>query len=79
MGVMFLVFVPLPYVDASSAWAFREKWRRAIVGMSGVMVELMGAAIAVIIWANTSTGTLQYHICCQYLHANVQRKSASEI
>jgi len=58
MGVMFLVFVPLPYVDASSAWAFREKWRRAIVGMSGVMVELMGAAIAVIIWANTSTGTL---------------------
>jgi len=58
MGVMFLVFVPLPYVDASSAWAFRKKWRRAIVGMSGVMVELMGAAIAVIIWANTSTGTL---------------------
>jgi len=58
MGVMFLVFVPLPYVDASSAWAFRKKWRRAIVGMSGVMVELMGAAIAAIIWANTSTGTL---------------------
>ena len=58
MGVMFLVFVPLPYVDASSAWAFRKKWRRAIVGMSGVMVELAGAAIAVIIWANTSTGTL---------------------
>ena len=58
MGVMFLVFVPLPYVDASTAWAFRRKWHRAIVGMSGVMVELMGAAIAVIIWANTSTGTL---------------------
>ena len=58
MGVMFLVFVPLPYVDASSAWAFRRKWHRAVVGMSGVMVELTGAAIAVIIWANTSTGTL---------------------
>jgi len=58
MGVMFLVFVPLPYVDASSAWAFRKKWHRAIVGMSGVMVELAGAAIAVIVWANTSTGTL---------------------
>jgi len=58
MGIMFLVFVPLPYVDASSAWAFRKKWQRAIVGMSGVMVELAGAAIAVIIWANTSTGTL---------------------
>lgn len=58
MGVMFLVFVPLPYVDASSAWAFRKKWHRAVVGMSGVMVELAGAAIAAIIWANTSTGTL---------------------
>jgi len=58
MGVMFLVFVPLPYVDASSAWAFRRKWHRAIVGMSGVMVELAGAAIAAIVWANTSTGAL---------------------
>jgi putative peptide zinc metalloprotease protein len=58
MGVMFLVFVPLPYVDASSAWAFRKKWQRALVGMSGVMVELFAAAIAAIIWANTSTGTI---------------------
>jgi putative peptide zinc metalloprotease protein len=58
MGVMFLVFVPLPYVDTSSAWAFRKKWHRAVVGMSGVIVELAGAAVAAIIWANTSTGTL---------------------
>jgi len=57
MGVMFLVFFPLPYMDASSAWAFRSKWHRAIVGMSGVMAELSAAAIAAIIWANTSTGT----------------------
>ena len=58
MGVMFLVFVPLPYVDASTAWAFRRKWHRAVVGMSGIMVELMAAAIAAMVWANTSTGTL---------------------
>ena len=58
MGVMFLVFVPLPYLDASSAWSFRKKWHRAIVGMSGVMVELFAASIAVVVWANTSTGTL---------------------
>jgi len=58
MGIMFLVLVPLPYVDASSAWAFRKKWHRAIVGMSGVMVELFIAAIAVVVWANTSTGTV---------------------
>ena len=58
MGIMFLIFVPLPFVDASSAWAFRRKWHRAIVGMAGVMVELFCAAIAVFIWVNTSTGTL---------------------
>ncbi len=58
MGVMFLVFFPLPYVDASSAWAFRSRWHRAIVGMSGVMAELSAAAVAAIIWSSTSTGTL---------------------
>ncbi len=58
IGIMFLVFVPLPYVDASSAWAFRKKWHRAIVGLSGVMIELFCAAIAAIIWGNTSIGTL---------------------
>jgi len=58
MGVMFLVFFPLPYLDASSAWAFRSKWRRAMVGAAGVMAELAMAAVAAIVWANTSPGTL---------------------
>ncbi len=58
MGVMFLVLFPLPYVDASSAWAFRNKWHRAIVGMAGVIAELAAASLAAMIWANTSTGTL---------------------
>ncbi|MCU0916491.1 MAG: efflux RND transporter periplasmic adaptor subunit [Planctomycetes bacterium] len=57
MGVMFLVLFPLPYVDASSAWAFRRKWHRAIVGMAGVMAELAIAAVAALVWAHTSTGT----------------------
>jgi putative peptide zinc metalloprotease protein len=57
MGVMFLVLFPLPYVDASSAWAFRNKWHRAIVGMAGVLAELAIASIAAVVWAYTSTGT----------------------
>jgi putative peptide zinc metalloprotease protein len=58
MGVMFLVLFPLPYVDASSAWAFRSKWHRAIVGMAGVMAELAAASVAALLWAATSTGTV---------------------
>ncbi len=57
MGVMFLVLFPLPYVDASSSWTFRNKWHRAIVGMAGVMAELALASLAAMVWAYTSTGT----------------------
>ncbi len=62
MGIMFLVFTPLPYVDASSAWAFRSKWQRIVVSTGGMIVELAMAAIAAIIWANTAPGPL--HATC---------------
>ncbi len=58
MGVMFLVLFPMPYVDASSAWSFRNKWHRALVGMAGVLAELAVAAVAAIVWAQTSVGTV---------------------
>jgi len=56
MGIMFLVFTPLPYVDASSAWAYRQRKHRIIVSMAGMLIELGIASIAAIIWANTSPG-----------------------
>jgi len=58
LGVMFLIFSPLPYVDATAAWAFREKWKRVLVGGSGMIVEIFFAACAAIIWANTGTGVV---------------------
>jgi len=56
MGVMFIIFTPLPYMDASSSWSFRNKWHRVFVGFAGMLVELFVAAIAAIIWANTGAG-----------------------
>ncbi len=56
MGLMFLVFMPVPYVDASSSWAFRNKWKRAFVGAAGMYVELAVAAVAAIIWVHTGPG-----------------------
>ncbi|MHC4715396.1 MAG: hypothetical protein ACYS5V_00350 [Planctomycetota bacterium] len=61
MGVMFLVFTPLPYVDASSAWAFRSKWHRVLVGMAGMLIELFLASLAAVIWYHT-TGVV--HAIC---------------
>ena len=39
MGVLLLVFVPVPYVDASAASALSDKWKRVVVGSAGVAVE----------------------------------------
>ena len=58
MGIMLLVLMPVPYVDASSSWLFRSKWQRAIVGAAGMYVELAVAAIAAVIWARTGDDTL---------------------
>ena len=57
MGIMFLIFIPTPYVDASSAWAFPSKWARMFVGCGGMVVELFFAAIMAFVWAGTSYET----------------------
>lgn len=56
MGIMLLVFSPLPYVDASAASAFPSKWQRMVVGAAGMMVELFLAALALFVWLAAQTG-----------------------
>ena len=62
MGVMFLIFTPLPYVDASSAWALRSKWHRVTVGASGMLVELGIAAVAAVVWSQTGQSSVLHGI-----------------
>jgi putative peptide zinc metalloprotease protein len=59
MGIMLLVFMPIPYLDASAASAFRERRKRMIVGASGIMVELFIAALAMILWVNLGAGAVR--------------------
>ncbi len=56
MGVMFIVFTPLPYIDASASWSMRGRWHRAYVGAAGMIVELVLAALAAWVWAYTGPG-----------------------
>ncbi|MGH7214558.1 MAG: site-2 protease family protein, partial [Tepidisphaeraceae bacterium] len=56
MGIMFLVFIPTPYVDASSAWAFPNRWQRIFVGAAGMVFELFVAALAAFVWVTTKPG-----------------------
>lgn len=59
MGLMFLVFAPVPYVDASSSAAFVSKYRRAIVAAAGMLVELFIAAMALYIWLLVEPGIIR--------------------
>ncbi len=70
MGVMFLIFAPMPYVDASGAWALRSKLHRTIIGAAGMMTELALAAVAALAWVWTAGATAPWqqslHAACYY-------------
>jgi len=59
MGVMLLVLMPIPYVDASAASAFRETRRRVVVGAAGMMVETFIAALALFVWLQAEPGIVR--------------------
>ena len=56
MGLMFLVLVPVPYVDVSQATAFPSKFHRMLVGLAGMMIELVAATMALLLWIQASPG-----------------------
>ncbi len=56
MGIIFLVFFPVPYVDASTSSSFRSRWQRATVGAAGILVELAIAAGAMVAWTLLEPG-----------------------
>jgi putative peptide zinc metalloprotease protein len=59
MGILLLMFSPVPYVDASAANGFRSKWRRTLVGSAGMLVELYLSGIAMLVWAAAEPGLLR--------------------
>ena len=58
MGVMLMIFTPMPYVDATSSWGFRSRWQRVLVGAAGMITELFVAALAMFVWARTGEGVI---------------------
>ena len=59
IGIMLLVFTPVPYVDASAAWGFRDKRKRMVVGAAGIAVELFLGALALFTWLSVEAGTVR--------------------
>lgn len=59
MGVTLLLLVPAPYVDASAASAFRPAYQRVMVSAAGIMIELLIAALALLVWLNIEPGLVR--------------------
>ena len=57
-GITLLMLMPVPYVDASAANAFRHAWQRMLVSAAGIMAELAMAALGLWAWQNTREGLL---------------------
>ncbi len=55
MGVVFVLFAPMAYVDVTSSWGFRSRWKRMHVAAGGILVELTIAALAALCWTQATT------------------------
>lgn len=59
IGVMLLVFLPAPYVDASASAVFASRRARVLVSAAGMMAELAVAAAAMAVWLLAEPGLLR--------------------
>jgi putative peptide zinc metalloprotease protein len=58
LGVMLLAFVPCLYCDVTDSWRLASKWQRIVVSAAGMLVELVIAAVATIVWWHAKDGVL---------------------
>lgn len=58
-GFVLILFIPLPFVDASSTWKFRSKWKRIQVAGAGMYAEVFVAAVAAVFWGILDDGLVK--------------------
>ena len=58
-GLLFLLLIPLPFVDVTSSWKFGNKSYRILTSAAGMLAEVFLAAIAAIAWLQCEPGALQ--------------------
>ncbi len=58
MGINFLMFMPIPYVNVSAATHFRSKYKRMLVSAAGILVESFLAALGLLLFLATEPGMM---------------------
>ncbi len=64
-GVLFILFIPLTYVNATSSWGFVSRWQRIHTAAAGIYAEIFIAAIATLVWAGSMhsvTGAIAHNL-----------------
>jgi len=59
-GIQCLWLMPLPYVDVTSSWRFRERGQRIGVAAAGMIAEFWIAAMAAIVWSQTEPSWINH-------------------
>ncbi len=59
MGVNFLLFMPVPYVNVSAANHLRNKYDRILISAAGILVESFLAALGLLLFLSAETGVVQ--------------------
>lgn len=59
MGISFLLFMPIPYVDVSTINFLRSKKQRILVSAAGILVELFIAALGLFLWLSVEPGLIK--------------------
>jgi putative peptide zinc metalloprotease protein len=58
VGAIFVLFIPMGYVDATASLGLASRWRRIAVAAAGLYMEFLLAAVAALIWVRTPDGSL---------------------
>jgi putative peptide zinc metalloprotease protein len=59
MGINFLLFMPVPYVNVSTATHFRSRYKRILVSAAGILVESLLAALGLLLFLAVQPGLTQ--------------------
>ncbi|MFV2067561.1 MAG: HlyD family efflux transporter periplasmic adaptor subunit [Pirellulales bacterium] len=61
-GLLMILFAPIAYVDVTSSWRFRSKWQRIHTAAAGMVIEILIASLAALLWSATPPGPLN-NVC----------------
>jgi putative peptide zinc metalloprotease protein len=62
LGLIFVLFAPMAYVDVTPSWGLRSRWQRLHVAAAGMWTELTVAAIAVLVWSQTASPQVAHRL-----------------